>query len=554
MWPLTQAYKYAHDFCLARGRAGFIFPLIVAFRFLINGTGNYYAVWLLQQVPIWFNVFLIAWIIGRKTTAHYGIYFLGFFASFVQIDVDHSLFVCYPLDFMYGLGLMTLGLYLYDGWLDNRDKKKISNLARLGFSLLCYYESMQVYEAFIMACMGYAVISLIHVLKHRKEYGKKSLLKFITQLIPHGVDALIYVGILVYLRLNPVSDVSLSSGEVGTPDKFVKTWLSFSTSLIPLRHRYEIDISDTITAAFTDPFLGLSALAAGIAAVMLFMCIMKRFPALSKEEQKKINLTLLCLASVGGVVALCFTMPLGIDSKYQYWVCDLGAKGYLPSSICYFGWAMALACLGSLAANLLSNLKNYIRIPVYFLAVICLAASASLTAGINVFYSCLNSAVGFTISNRAQVFYAFATSDEVEAMGSEYVYIGPGFSGIHNMMNMNDDYATFELGRPCHVMNNYEEFAQDAEGAPYPSKLAFDGSSFAYYALIDNPTDPEEDWVTTKDIVILTTMPEPVIVTYYDSTNETQETVTFPGGKFCSFVIPNADTVETSSIKIAFAD
>ena len=170
------------------------------------------------------------------------------------------------------------------------------------------------------------------------------------------------------------------------------------------------------------------------------------------------------------------------------------------------------------------------------------------------FYSCLNSAVGFTISNRAQVFYAFATSDEVEAMGSEYVYIGPGFSGIHNMMNMNDDYATYELGRPCHVMNNYEEFAQNAEGAAYPSKLAFDGSSFAYYALIDNPTDPEEDWITTKDIIILTTISEPVVVTYYDSTTGTQETTTFPGGKFCSFVIPNADTVETSSIKIAFAD
>ncbi len=554
MWPLEQAYMHTRNFCLARGRAGFLFPLVVTFRYLINGTGNYYAVWLLQQVPIWFDAGLISWIIGKKTKAHYGIYFLGFFAAFVQIDVDHSLFVCYPLDFMYGLGLMILGLYLYDGWLERKGNKKVSNWVRLSFSLFCYYESMQVYEAFIMACLGYAAISLIHVIKHRKEYGKKSLLKFIIQLIPHGVDALIYVGILVYLRLHPVTDVSLSSGEVGTPDKFVQTWLSFSTSLIPLRHRYEIDISDTLIATFTDPFLGLSALAAGLAAVMLFLCIVKRFPSHSKEEQKKINLTLLSLAAVGAIVALCFTMPLGIDSKYQYWVCDLGAKGYMPSSICYYGWAMALACLGSLAANFISNLKNYIRIPLYTFAVICLMASASLTAGINVFYACLNSAVGFTISNRAQVFYAFATSDDVEAMGSEYVYIGPGFSGIHNMMNMNDDYATCELGRPCHVMNNYEEFAQNAEGAPNPSKLAFDGSSFAYYALIDNPTDPEKDWITTDNIVILTTRPEPIIVTYYDSTTGTQETVTFPGGRFGSFVISNSDAVETDSIKIAFAE
>lgn len=551
MWSLDAAFKHARNFNLQRGRAGLLFPLVVTIRYLIHSSGNYTAVWLLQQVPIWFNVFFISYIVGKKTKPHYGFFFMAFFAAFVQIDIDHSLMTCYPLDFMYGLALQILGLYLYDSWLTHlKDGKKI-NWLRLGFSCFCYYESMQVYEAFLMACFCYAIISLAYIIKNRKESGlKRSIANFFLQLIPHAVTGSLFVGILVYIRTHPIVDGTLSSGEPGKIEMFQETWNTLSVSLVPLRHRAEISRRESITSIFTDPFTGLCTLAMLIAGIMLCLCIYKNFSKLSKEDKKDLCIKLCTLSILGYAHAMSFNIPLGMDSKYQEWVCVNGAKGYMTGIICYFGWALLYACVICLIASVLSNLKAYFYIPFVVAAAGMLALGTAFTASINELYINAEAATHNCISKRGQAFYAFVTSDEIEAMGADYIYV-PDYSGLHGFLNIDNDYANFELGKPVTLENNTESFEENSKDYPVVSEFRYNGVIVAgYYVELDNPWEDEEDWVTTGDIIIVTTRPEPVTVTYYNETISETITVDFAGGRMKSFVIKNSDTVNASSISI----
>ena len=551
-WELSFAYQHAREFCLQRGRAGYLFPLIVTFRFFVHKYGNYWAVWLLQQVPIWFNVFFISFIVGRKTKPFYGIFFAGFFAAFVQIDIDHNLMTCYPLDFMYGLALMITGLYLFDGWLEHRNEGRKSNWIRLIFSCLCYYESMQVYEAFIMACFCYAWISMAYVFKNRREYGRKCFLKFILQLVPHGITGSVFVGILLWLRTHPVVDGTLSSGDPGALGFFPKTWLTFSTALIPLSHRPEISRMDSIRALLTDPFELGCAISAAVAIAALLICIVKEFPKQTREKQQSINLTLVALGLTGAAHALFFPVPLGIDSKYQFWVCTLGARGYLPGIICYFGWALLIVCTISIIANYLSTKNKLLYIPVYAAAVIAVFLGAAFTVSINELYDRAEAPTGICVSKKGQAFFAFVTSDDIEKANADYIYVGPDYNGLGGILQHNNDYANYELGRPVVLTNNAEDFELNSVNYPISSEFRYNGDLVAgYYVVLDNPWDNEEEWVTTGDIIIVTTRPEPVTVTYYDETVSETITIDLAGGRMQSFVITNSDTVNASSITIS---
>ena len=180
-------YKNTMDFCLARGRASFLFPLVVTIRQILDKTGNYTIIWLVQQVPIWTAVGIISWIVAKKTRPYYGFFFACFFSAFIQIDLNHNLMTCYPVDFMYGIAMMAVGIWLYDSWFAHLKDGKKTNVIRIILSCFCYYESMQTYEPFIMACFIYILISVAYAVKERKEYGvKKSIGRCILHLLPHG--------------------------------------------------------------------------------------------------------------------------------------------------------------------------------------------------------------------------------------------------------------------------------------------------------------------------------------------------------------------------------
>ena len=548
-WELPFAYQHAREFCLQRGRTGYLFPLVVTFRYLVHKYGDYTAVWHLQQIPVWFNVLLTAYIVGKKTRPFYGIFFAGLFAAFVQIDIDHNLMTCYPLDFMYGLTLAILGVYLYDGWLSHKGSRL--NLIRLALSCLCYYESMQVYEAFLMVCFCYAWISLVYVFKNRKEYGKKSFLKFILQLIPHGITGAAYVGILFYIRTHPVVDGTLSSGEPGALGFIPKTWITFFTALLPLSHCTEIDCKESISSLSADPFALSCAAFAAIAVISFFFCVVRTFPSCNKERQQSINFTLVSIALTGAAHAIFFPLPLAIDSKYQFWVCGLGARGYLPGIICYFGWALFIVCMISVLANFLSSRNKYLYVPLFAATVIASFFGAALTANINEFYEKVEASTGACVSNKGQAFYAFVTSDEIEKCNADYIYIGPAYYGLGGNLQNNNDYAIYELGRPVVLSNNAEEFELNSVNYSICSKFGYDeDTASGYYVVLDNPGDNEDTWITSGDIMIVTTRPEPVTVSYSDETTGKTVTVSFDGERMKSYVISNSDVVSVSSITI----
>ena len=105
---------------------------------------------------------------------------------------------------------------------------------------------------------------------------------------------------------------------------------------------------------------------------------------------------------IGLIVALTYSIPHAMTANYQYWVLVLGATGYVPSSICYYGWALSLTCLGCLIVNYFSTKKAWLYIPAYAVAAALLGTAAAVTSDINHFYREIPGATGEQISYRAQ--------------------------------------------------------------------------------------------------------------------------------------------------------
>ena len=549
LYDFKYFYDHAMEFCLARGRAGFIFPFVVAVRQLIDGTGNYLAIWLVQQVPIWFDVGLIAWIIARKTKPYYGFYFVCFYAAYIQIDFNHSLMVCYPMDFTYGLALMIFGLYLYDGWLRNLGSSKKTNVIRLIVSLICFYESMETYEPFITAAIIYILLSAIHTYKHRSEYGRKSILKFILHLLPHGIVGIIYVGIMVYLKIKPVSDVPVTQPySVGDFGAFVTTWKTFTVSLLPLTHYQNAGVH--VRTIFTGFYTIVFAFVMAFATVMLYLCVLADYRKKDKEDRKSINKKLALLGLIGLIVALTYSIPHAMTANYQHWVLDLGATGYVPSSICYYGWALALTCLGCLIVNYFSTRKPWLYIPAYAVAAALLGTAAAVTSDINHFYREIPGATGEQISYRAQAFFSCFNSEYVKDSPAEVIYV-PEYWGIHGIIGTNDNYADNELGKDVTLINDgtvlKDTFDIDNTYAAFRYNEPADAG---YYTIIDNMYMPEWQWVTTSDIIFVSSYPADYEIIYYDSETREKVSTIIEADRASTYVIENDNKVKVGSIEI----
>lgn len=549
IYDFAFSYNHAMEFCLARGRAGFIFPFVVAVRQAIDGTGNYLAIWLVQQVPIWFDVGLIAWIIDKRTKPYYGFYFVCFYAAYIQIDFNHSLMVCYPVDFMYGLALMIFGLYLYQRWLEALDQAKKTNTVRLVISLICFYESMETYEPFITAAIIYILLSALHTFKHRSDYGKKSILKFVLHLLPHGIVGIIYVAIMVYLKIFPVSDVPVTQPySVGDFGAFVTTWKTFTVSLLPMTHYQNAGVH--MKSLFADRFTIVFAMAMVFATVMLFLSVLADYRKNDKEDRKKTDKMLLLLGLIGLIVACTYAIPHAMTSNYQHWVLDLGATGYVPSNICYFGWCLALTCAGCLIVNFFSTKKAPLYIPVYAVAAVFLGTAAAVTSDINHFYRSIPAATGEQISYRAQAFYSFFSSDIADGSTADIFYV-PEYSGIHLDINNSDVYTDYELGRDATLINDgtvlKDTFDIDKTYAVFRYNEPADAG---YYTVIDNMYMPEQQWVTTSDIIFVSSYPADYEIIYYDSETQEKVSTVIEADRASTYVIENDNKVKVGSIEI----
>ena len=550
MQPSESYYPHVLEFNLARGRVGFLAALAMSFRYYVLGTGNFTAIWLLQTVPVWVTVFLIAFIVGKKTRPVYGCFFAAFYAAFVQIDNCHSMMDCYPFDFAYGMMLMTIGLWLYDEWLCRTGSKR--RVIFLILSVFLYYESMTVYEPFVTACFIYALISFAHIFPKRKELGKKAFIKFVTNLIPHGVTAAVFFGILKFLKDHPVVETveTTAVDEYGTVSDFLNTWKTFSFSLFPLSNMEDIDVSlgfITIMAGRMVPFFCLFA-----AGAVLSLIFSARNSDIASDDKayRNINLRLLVLALSGLFYAVFFTVPHALTANYQMWVRELNAKGYLTSSMCYFGWALMCSCLIAILVNFLVHKRKWTTVAAAIVLPVLFFVGANITISINAVFQGHDAVTGQQMSYRGQAFYAFFTSDYAHSYAANLIYT-KGSDGIHYNMMINDDYADYEMDRDITLVNQDYEFVEAAPYHDYLGIFYFDpNTETAVYTGVANPEDPEEDWVSYGDLILVSTRPDSFTVSYTDP--QTGETVTqdVDMGRMETFIIGETGGVDLDSLTI----
>ncbi|MBQ7275445.1 MAG: hypothetical protein IJR15_08315 [Clostridiales bacterium] len=548
MHTFKEWYDHVLEFNLARGRVGYLSALVITFRYYVLSTGNFTAIWLLQQIPIWFTVGLIAFVTGKKTRPVYGLMFVTFYAVFCQIDTNHNLMNCYPFDFMYGMSLMVLGLFLYDCWLSNLGKKRA--VIYIILSVFCYYESMTVYEPFITACFIYALISFAHVWKHRKELGKKSFLKFFVRLIPHAVTAVVFFGILQYIKMNPiVQSVEVTAvDEYGDFNDFINTWSTFSLSLFPLSNCDHVNVVTSFQTLLQGMFLPVFSGCAAAAVICSFLA--SRYMRVSPTRRRDISFNLLILSLSGLLFAVFFTLPHSMTANYQMWVRDLNAKGYLTSSLCYFGWALMFSCLISILINVLSYRRKAALISSMLVTAFLFFTAAEVTMNINMDFRDDDAVTGQQMSYRAQAFYSFFSSEYANKYAAILIYV-PGLSGVHFNMDIDDGYADFESGRELTLTNSLREFRRESVYYDYCGVFQYlPSADAAWYTSIENPAEPPSEWVSNGNLVMISTYPSVYDITYTE--HESGQTVTqaVDMGRMELYVIGDNQPADADSLAV----
>ena len=541
-------FDHALEFNLARGRVGFITSFVLTLRYYILSTGNFTAIWLLQQIPIWFTVGLIAFVTGRKTRPVYGIMFAVFYAVFVQIDTNHNLMNCYPFDFMYGLTLMVLGLFFYDEWLSNIGKKR--NLIRIILSIFFYYESMTVYEPFITACTIYALISFAHVWVRRKELGRKAFPEFVIRLISHAVTAGVFFVILQYLKAHPViQTVTVTAvDEYGDFYDFANTWQTFSLALFPLSGIDNVNVVTSFQTLLQGMFLPVFSCCAAASVICAFFAAKNSAP--SREERKEINFRLLIIAISGLLFAVFYTLPHAATANYQMWVRDLNAKGYLTSSLCFFGWALMFSCLISILINVLAHKGKAAFISGMLVISFLFFSCAEITMNINIVYRSNDAVTGQQMSYRGQAFYSFFSSEYAHDYAAILIYT-PGLSGIHFNMEIDDGYADFESGRELTLTNSLPEFRRLAPYYDIAGVYTYLPSVDAgWYTSIANPEEMPRHWVSNGNIVFVSSYPQGYEFSYEDPATGEMIVSDVDMDRMQLYVIENSAPVDTDSLTI----
>ncbi len=240
---LPKLFRINLNYDLARGRACLLFPLVATFRDLILKTGSYPLIWMLQYVPIIANVTLLSVLLGRRFGRFVGGLTALLFFVFLQIDIYHSLIICYPLDFMYGLFCFQMSVCFFlryvEGVAAGRKSRGQGFWAVL--SAVLYYESLVVYESFLTSVIVFAILSLAYAVKMRAGQGFRSVLKTTFRFLgPYLAVSSLYLLIYILLRMFPVTSVSAIAFETqGTVEGFVQTWSGFATNMFPMHEFFD---------------------------------------------------------------------------------------------------------------------------------------------------------------------------------------------------------------------------------------------------------------------------------------------------------------------------
>ena len=539
-----QGYSYGMEYSLARGKVGFIFPAVIMFRFFVNGSGNYLAIWLLQYVPVFANIALIGSLFAKKINKAAGLFFALFFFSFLQMDIWHCLITCYPLDFMYGLFLMISGLWLYADHFEAEGRKRI---VKLVISVICFYESMQVYEAFIVGSLVYAVIAFAYARRDRS-----GLSGFIKNLIPHFITAVLYLGILLYLRAHPVVDTAVPAiGESPDIKRIAKTAFEFSTGMFPMK---DLRIMPSVKELFLPWNISKKAagvgLAGGLGTFIAAVLSGAEYRAGDDTARKSIMKRLTVIGISGALIGATYALPHSLIPSYQNWVIEGAAGGYLPTTICYFGWAVALVALFLICVNFISSIK-VLRAMFAIGAAATVTCCAYITVNINNSFRSIDSFSGTVMSVKYRTFYDMITEDGIRDMGITYFYM-PAYNGVHSNIETDESLADLEFGYDVELINSIEgnEMLLQDNDAAY---MIFDADAHAGLLIrVDDYTVSGDKWMTSSPIYVFSAEDEDLILILVDQKGVTSEIpVHVEGGR--GTYVEHPTPVSAYTIDIGFA-
>lgn len=514
-------YKRGFEYGLARGRVGFIFPAVVMIRYLINGKGNFLAIWLMQYIPIFANIGLVSYILGKKVSKVHGALFALMFLSFLQIDIWHSLITTYPLDFMYGLFIMTLGAYLYNGYLEKKIEGK-RNTIRLIISVVLFYESMQVYESFIVSSLIYAILTVVYVKRSCiRLFSKDGIKKFVLTILPHFVTAVIYLIIMIIIRTHPLVDTAVSKVEMTSFDSFIYPYFVFTSGMFPLRQYAVVpSVRELLIHPGKRSFLTSFMSAAGFACIGISM--MAAFRREGIKERRSSYLKMLVFFLMGISLALTFAIPHAMIPSYQEWVTVGQVKGYVPTTICYFGWTVSLVALFAVVTYIVSKSPKAVRIAYIAVVMVVSYVATCVTFGINMAYRSADYVTGTETSLKAQNFFALIDDEWVKEQKPEVIY-SPSLIGVHFKIDTDEELAESLMGYDLEIVNQPEEVYDYSSKTDNIWCYRYDlDSKVGIFTTGSDYSVDQFSWTTDEPVYFITTYGGDFTVTYTNGNGETE--------------------------------
>lgn len=508
---IHECFQQNLNYSYSRGKLTILFPLVTTFRDIVLKTGNYPAIWLLQYVPIYANVILIALILKKRVGATVSMLFALVFSVFLQVDPWYSLIICYPLDFMYGLFTAILGLYLFSLFLESKreGKNKSRTILLITFSAICFYASLATYEAFLMVSIVYAVLAFNDCIK-----GEKKSKNFVLSLIPHACVGVIYL--LNSILLTRETNMGINSPTYqffsGSVKDTLRTWIGYSTNMFPTR-QYQLVKENTgfVSSAFASKARLLITIAGAFGSAIASILIFAKTKEKSEQDIKKQHRSLIVIGACGLCLGLFFSLPHALSHKYLRYYCEFGGRGFVITTICYFGWAVMLTCLLSIVLILIAKASNKKRIfTVITSAILCLIfILASLMTNVSNNYYWL-STTGGSIKNLTLRSYLMS---EDYASVQYNLICTPDFSGIQGDIEKSETYFEFETGvNDIEMTNDYGYFLENLED--YERAILYTYSKEDRIAVIYPYTQREDGTLTIDSFILYSITEEDYICTY----------------------------------------
>lgn len=488
-------FKYAFDralnFNLRRGRIGVIFPFIVAVRYFINGTGNYLAIWLLQYIPVVSNVLLICHILRKVFGKGYDILFATLFFGLVQINRWHCLIICYPLDFMYGLFIMTLGIWFFYRFLSENDVRGFRHYIKFLVSSLCLYESFQVYEPFFVSVAVYGWLAVYFAIKKEKTIVRRVGFFFKNLWLPILAGVLFLIFYWIHLHSAFVEDSP--SYPIGDDLKdTLYTWGVFSGGMFPLIYFFYPQSSrEMIGADFSISIFKL---------LISFFAAISTFAAsrlISLNDRKRLKSEHISFAVCALIIAVFYALPHSLTTLYQEWVLTGSQAGYVPTAICYFGWIALIVIVLALLISFIPKGKIFIAV---FIAIL-VGAGTYLTYSINDGFRNIRYGQSEAECLKNEAFYCLITSDVFREEQIDLLYT-PQFTGIHNATETNEELAEYESGNSLDLTKYGDEFDDIFDSYDHPARFEYDwDNEYGVLYLYDKDGDHEADRTVIIPIV-----------------------------------------------------